>query len=235
MTAEDKVKIKTVKSKMLQNWVLQLCAKWSPLGAEFHWRKIWNIDRCSIKEALFSGLLTPTLRWRSPEGVGKCSREGAQGTFRSGQWVAFPRKDGHNTSVSQGFRLYSFLCANGNKAMRSQVGQCGVGVFPQWHLFSLSDEEKVEGLLASTCSRVSGLTKHSICSSPTLTIPSPLAVGGVDFCHSLKILVNRLQWKGTHVNMDPCMEKTVQNPPSDSSTFQMPFQTAGLLSSWVPE
>jgi len=122
MTAEDKVKIKTVKTKMLQNWVLQLCAKWSPLGAEFHWRKIWNIDRCSIKEALFSGLLAPTLRWRSPEGVGKCSREGAQGTFRSGQWVVFPRKDGHYTSVSQGFGLYSFLCANGNKAMRSQVG-----------------------------------------------------------------------------------------------------------------
>lgn len=78
--------------------------------------------------------------------------------------------------------------------MGSQATLCGLVTFPQWCLFSKSGEEKVVGILVSTYSRGSGLTKHSICASLPPAFLAPL-LSGRDFCNSLTILVNRLKWK----------------------------------------
>lgn len=77
--------------------------------------------------------------------------------------------------------------------MGSQAGQCELVTSPQLCPSSSSGEEKPVATLAPTCSRVSGLTKHSIGSFPTPTIP--LLLQG-EFCNSLAMLVNRLKWKG---------------------------------------
>lgn len=106
--------------------------------------------------------------------------------------------------------LLNFLCVTRSQGMGSQAGQCELVTSPKWCPSSSSGEEKPVANLAPTCSRVSGLTKHSTGSFPTPTI---LLLLQGEFCSSLAMLVNRLKWKGykstwTHAWKNQC--KTLQ-------------------------